>query len=41
MVGGDEATADNLVEYGRERMPGASTSELIESAVPRLVRDRQ
>jgi hypothetical protein len=41
MVGGDRGTADRLIEYERERTPDASLPELVNSAIVRLIRDRQ
>lgn len=41
LVGGDQATADRLIEHERTQFPNASRQELIERAIERLLRDRR
>jgi hypothetical protein len=40
LVGGDQSTADRLIEFERSQFPGESREQLIERAIERLIRDR-
>jgi hypothetical protein len=41
LVGGDESTANRLIEHERNLFPDGSLENLIERAIERLIRDRQ
>ena len=41
LVGGDEGTANPLIEHEYERAPDASRADLVERAITRLIRDRR
>jgi hypothetical protein len=41
MVNGDKEVAQRLVDYEQERAPSADSSELIQRAIDRLIRDRR